>query len=221
MLSHSHRTPFGQRHSRPTVVHRFLASDMRSPSLTVSIPVLHSWTKLMAVQEDQILDNVLSALPTLLDVCSERLLRYEALPDDSNDELIEFLNEDFDTTPERHAFLGNYRRIATPSFRDNQGFSAWTEDVAELPAMSSLRDKADRDEAEAMSALQQWCSGLVGVPVQDPSVAAQVLQALVTVLRIVPAPLADFVLSIVQQILNMSLEDNPAHENFLRGGESV
>ncbi|KAK4612218.1 hypothetical protein CLAFUW4_12728 [Fulvia fulva] len=81
-------------------------------SLTVSIPVLHSWTKLLSVQEDRIVDLVLNALPTLLQVCSERLLRYEALPDDV-DECAQYLAEDFDTIPERHAFLGNYRRYCS------------------------------------------------------------------------------------------------------------
>jgi exportin-5 len=79
-------------------------------SLTVSIPVLHSWTKLLAVQVHKVLDLVLSALPTLLEICSERLIRYEALPEDTEDETLQWLAEDFDTIPERHAFLGNYRR---------------------------------------------------------------------------------------------------------------
>ena len=43
-------------------------------------------------------------------MCSQRLVRYEAFPDDSNDPTIIFLNDDIDTLPERHAFLGNYRR---------------------------------------------------------------------------------------------------------------
>lgn len=46
----------------------------------------------------------------LLETCSQRLARYEFLPEDSDDPIILFLNEDFDTIPERHAFLGNYRR---------------------------------------------------------------------------------------------------------------
>jgi exportin-5 len=47
----------------------------------------------------------------LLELCSRRLIRYEALPEDSNVPAILFLNEDFDTMPERHAFLGNYARF--------------------------------------------------------------------------------------------------------------
>ncbi|KAF2166133.1 hypothetical protein M409DRAFT_55012 [Zasmidium cellare ATCC 36951] len=86
---------------------------LQHKSLTVSIPVLHSWTRLLSVQEDKIVDLVLAALPTLLQVCSERLLRYEALSDEVDDEVLQFLGEDFDTIPERHAFLGNYRRYCT------------------------------------------------------------------------------------------------------------
>lgn len=43
----------------------------------------------------------------------QRIVRYEALPDDSNDPAILFLNEDIDTIPERHAFVGNYRRYCS------------------------------------------------------------------------------------------------------------
>ncbi|CAK3972011.1 related to nuclear transport receptor CRM1 MSN5 (importin beta superfamily) [Lecanosticta acicola] len=82
-------------------------------SLTTSIPVLHSWTKLLSVQEERIVDLVLAALPTLLQISSERLVRYEALPEDLEDDIMQYLAEDFDTVPERHAFLGNYRRYCT------------------------------------------------------------------------------------------------------------
>lgn len=87
-----------------------LALVTRHKSLTVSIPVLHSWTKLLNVHEDKIIDLVLTALPILLEVCSDRLIRYEALPEETDDETMRWLDEDFDTVPERHAFLGNYRR---------------------------------------------------------------------------------------------------------------
>jgi exportin-5 len=47
---------------------------------------------------------------SLLQICSARLIRYEQFPEDSEDVTILFLNEDVDTVPERHAFLGNFRR---------------------------------------------------------------------------------------------------------------
>jgi exportin-5 len=87
-----------------------LTGVLQSESLIVSIPVLHSWTKLLAVQDTAIIDMVMQALGVLLRTCSARLLNYEALPEDLDDPILQFLNEDFDTMPERHAFLGNYRR---------------------------------------------------------------------------------------------------------------
>ncbi|KAK5113493.1 hypothetical protein LTR62_003362 [Meristemomyces frigidus] len=86
---------------------------LQSTSLVISIPVLHSWSKMMPVQENTIIDLVSQALGTLVQTCSERLLRYENLPTDSEDEVVMFLDEDFDTVPERHAFLGNYRRYCS------------------------------------------------------------------------------------------------------------
>jgi exportin-5 len=47
----------------------------------------------------------------LLETSCSRLIRYESLPEDTEDITLQFLNEDIDTVPERHAFLGNYRRF--------------------------------------------------------------------------------------------------------------
>src|SRR5690606_13566164 len=44
---------------------------------------------------------------------SSRLMRYENLPEDTEDPSYLFLLEDTDTVPERHAFLGNYRRYSS------------------------------------------------------------------------------------------------------------
>ncbi|KAF2481839.1 armadillo-type protein, partial [Neohortaea acidophila] len=89
-----------------------LLQVLQSKSLVVSIPVLYSWTKLMGARDSRITDYVFQALGPLVQICSSRLLRYEAISesDESEDEVIQLLNDDFDTTPERHAFLGNYRR---------------------------------------------------------------------------------------------------------------
>ena len=90
-----------------------LLQALQSNSLVVSIPVLHSWTKLIAVRDTTIESLALQALGTLVQTCSTRLLRYESITserDISDNEIVLFLSEDFDTTPERHAFLGNYRR---------------------------------------------------------------------------------------------------------------
>lgn len=83
---------------------------LRHDSMIVSIPILHSWTKLLGSDMIGTSDLVFSLVGPLLEVASGRLVRYEALPDDSEEPAILFLNEDIDTIPERHAFLGNYRR---------------------------------------------------------------------------------------------------------------
>ncbi|KAJ2896297.1 uncharacterized protein MKZ38_005699 [Zalerion maritima] len=86
---------------------------VQSPSLVVSIPVLVTWTRLLSSEQ---LGPEIARTPIvgpLLEVCSSRLLRYESLPEDTNDQTYLFLVEDTDTLPERHAFLGNYRRYST------------------------------------------------------------------------------------------------------------
>ncbi|KAF2259938.1 ARM repeat-containing protein [Lojkania enalia] len=84
---------------------------LRNPSLVVSIPVLHCWSKLLrsrVVRDSTVVSQMVGGL---LQTCCERLVRYEAFPEDSEDVTVLFLNEDIDTLPERHAFLGNYRRF--------------------------------------------------------------------------------------------------------------
>ncbi len=92
---------------------QFLFEVLQHPSLVVSIPVLHAWTRLLRVQS--ILDTppTTQLVPGLLETCSRRLIRYEHLPDDADEPALAFLLEDLDTLPERHAFLGNYRRYCT------------------------------------------------------------------------------------------------------------
>ncbi|KAL5337340.1 armadillo-type protein [Aspergillus crustosus] len=82
-------------------------------SLTVSIPVLHIWSKLIASPKVGDLDVVINLIPPLLTICTERLVHWESLPADSEDPTVFFLNEDIDTVPERHAFVGNYRRYCS------------------------------------------------------------------------------------------------------------
>ena len=88
-----------------------LLSVLRNQSLHVSIPILHLWTKLLSSESIGNLPTVTAVTGGLLEICSQRLLKYEALPEDSSMPSIIFLNEDVDTMPERHAFLGNYARF--------------------------------------------------------------------------------------------------------------
>ncbi|KAI5854087.1 ARM repeat-containing protein [Durotheca rogersii] len=86
----------------------------QSPSLVVSIPVLVTWTRIL---NNRSLGPNIADMPTivgpLLELCSSRLVRYENLPEDTQDATFLFLLEDTDTVPERHAFLGNYRRYSS------------------------------------------------------------------------------------------------------------
>ena len=88
-----------------------LMNVMKNESLQVSIPALHLWVKFLGSNVISKSSAVRAAIPDLLETCSQRLVRYEALPQETNDPSILFLIEDIETMPERHAFLGNYARF--------------------------------------------------------------------------------------------------------------
>ncbi|MCJ1274120.1 hypothetical protein MMC21_001915 [Puttea exsequens] len=88
-----------------------LLNIMKNDSLHVSIPALHLWVKLLSSEQIGSSPEIIAAVGDLLDTCSHRLVRFEALPDNSDNPSIIFLNEDVDTMPEKHAFLGNYARF--------------------------------------------------------------------------------------------------------------
>ena len=88
-----------------------LMNVMKNDSLQVSIPALHLWAKLLSSDQISKAPAVQNVMPDLLEICSQRLIRYEALPRESDHPSMVFLNEDIETAPERHAFLGNYARF--------------------------------------------------------------------------------------------------------------
>ncbi|KKA20307.1 Nuclear import and export protein Msn5 [Rasamsonia emersonii CBS 393.64] len=92
---------------------QFLLEILRHQSLTVSIPVLHSWSRLLVSERIGDMEVVTGLIAPLLEICTQRLVRWESLPEDSEDPTVLFLNEDIDTIPERHAFVGNYRRYCS------------------------------------------------------------------------------------------------------------
>lgn len=96
-----------------TFFFHLLINIIQNQSLTVSIPVLHVWSKLLASERIGNTDLVNGLIPPLLSICTERLIRWESLPADSDNPTVVFLNEDIDTVPERHAFVGNYRRYCS------------------------------------------------------------------------------------------------------------
>jgi exportin-5 len=85
---------------------------VQSQSLVVSIPVLVTWTRILSNKSLGPAAANTPLIVPLLEVCSSRLIRYESLPEDTEDPTYVFLLEDTDTIPERHAFLGNYRRYS-------------------------------------------------------------------------------------------------------------
>ncbi len=84
---------------------------MRNDSLQVSIPAMHLWVKILMSDIISKSPVVSTVMGELLEACSHRLVRYESLPEDSNLPSILFLNEDIESVPEKHAFLGNYSRF--------------------------------------------------------------------------------------------------------------
>lgn len=110
-----------------------LLAIAQSQSLVISIPVLVTWTRLLRSETISGSPTTYPLIAPLLQLCSSRLLRYESIPEDSEDPSLAFLLEDIDTIPERHAFLGNYRRYSTqiielvviqkPSYAMNQIFN--------------------------------------------------------------------------------------------------
>ncbi|KAJ5192543.1 hypothetical protein N7449_008685 [Penicillium cf. viridicatum] len=92
---------------------QFMANIMQHQSLTVSIPCLHLWSRLLQNSKISNLDFVVEHTPQFLNICTQRLLRWESLPTESDDPTVQFLVEDIDTVPERHAFVGNYRRYCS------------------------------------------------------------------------------------------------------------
>ncbi|KAL2024810.1 hypothetical protein VTK56DRAFT_5631 [Thermocarpiscus australiensis] len=98
-----------------TNIQKFLELLMlvvQSRSLVVSIPIMLTWSRLLAHRS---LGPAIAEMPfivNLLELCSARLIRYENLPEDTDDPIYILLIEDTETIPERHAFLGNYRRYS-------------------------------------------------------------------------------------------------------------
>lgn len=119
---------------------------LRNPSLVVSIPVLHVWSKLLRSKIVRDSAAVSQLIPGLLEICASRLVRYEALPDDSEEPTILFLNEDLDTKPEKHAFLGNYRRYCV--------------DVVEVVVRRTPVDATQHILGQAENRFQQLYDGL-------------------------------------------------------------
>ena len=90
---------------------RLLINIAKNHSLQVSVCAMHAWVKILSSEALVSSPPVASSVGELLEVCSQRVIKYEALPEHHPNPSVIFLNEDFDSMPERHAFLGNYMRF--------------------------------------------------------------------------------------------------------------
>src|ERR1700712_5676122 len=95
----------------PNLLNLFLAIT-QSQSFVVSIPLLVTWTKLLRSDTIGGSPTITPLIAPLLELCSSRLIRYDNMPEETDDPVLVLLLEDIDTIPERHAFLGNYRRYS-------------------------------------------------------------------------------------------------------------
>ncbi|RFU29118.1 hypothetical protein B7463_g7211, partial [Scytalidium lignicola] len=93
----------------PNLLNLFLAIA-QSQSFVISIPILVTWTRLLRSETIGGSPTTTPIIAPLLELCCSRLIRYENVSEDNEDPSLLFLLEDIDTIPERHAFLGNYRR---------------------------------------------------------------------------------------------------------------
>ncbi|KIY02972.1 uncharacterized protein Z520_01437 [Fonsecaea multimorphosa CBS 102226] len=90
---------------------RFLTMVAGHESLIVSIPVVHSWAKMLEVASWRAVPAVSQCIGPLLEVASQRLMQYDQLPDDTQEPVVIFVNEEIELFPERHGFFLNYRRL--------------------------------------------------------------------------------------------------------------
>lgn len=95
----------------PSLFALFLAVAQH-PSMLVSIALLHVWVRLLRLNDHRYTSHafVRDNFGPLLELCRQRLIRYESVPSGFEDDTLLFLREDFDTVPERHAFVGSYRK---------------------------------------------------------------------------------------------------------------
>ena len=90
---------------------QFMVSIANHPSPVVSIPIMHAWIRLLTSPKVTQMAAFRNILGSLLEISSRRILRYELLPEDSDDAAMVFVTDEIEALPDRHAFLGNFRRF--------------------------------------------------------------------------------------------------------------
>ncbi|KAI1620766.1 armadillo-type protein [Exophiala viscosa] len=92
---------------------QFLIAVAEHQSLIVSIPVVHSWVKILEVPLWRKIPAVLQCIGPLLQLVSQRLIQYDQLPEDTLEPAVIFVNEEIELFPERQGFYANYRRLCS------------------------------------------------------------------------------------------------------------
>ena len=89
----------------------FLTLVAEHESLIVSIPVVHSWVKILETPSWRIGPAVWKCMHPLLAAIAPRLIQYEQLPEHDQSSVGVFVNEEIELFPERQGFYLNYRRL--------------------------------------------------------------------------------------------------------------
>lgn len=149
---------------------QFMVNIMQHQSLTVSIPCLHLWSRLLQHSKISNMDFVQEQTPHFLNICTQRLLRWECLPTESDDPTVQFLLEDIDTVPERHAFVGNYRRYCS-SIIEIITFKRPQEAVREILArvdtnLDNLYSGVEPFSSECQQSNELWTLRLINFTVE-------------------------------------------------------
>ncbi|KIW89253.1 uncharacterized protein Z519_10106 [Cladophialophora bantiana CBS 173.52] len=92
---------------------RLLTMVAEHESLIVSIPVVHSWVKMLEVPSWRTSSAVSQCIGPLLEVASQRLMQYDQIPEDAQEPVVIFVNEEIELFPERQGFYMNYRRLCS------------------------------------------------------------------------------------------------------------
>ncbi|KAF2148856.1 hypothetical protein K461DRAFT_232319 [Myriangium duriaei CBS 260.36] len=93
--------------------YQFAIDIFKSNSLLVSIPVLHNLSQTLAIKQPKIIPIIQQGASQMFDTCVERMIKFESLSKDTEHPILSYLRDDFETMPEMHAFLGNYRRYCS------------------------------------------------------------------------------------------------------------
>ena len=89
---------------------KMMAIMVEHPSLEVSMPIMYTMSKLYAEWHSKLRDALMMVMGPYIKVGTERLLRYDLFPEDSNEPSVLFSAYDSEDFPERHAMIGNYRK---------------------------------------------------------------------------------------------------------------